>query len=244
MRADRQLWFQQFSSTSGNDFREWYSFYEREFPLDDEREPVDGFQRLLDINVDEQLQARFGPYSEIITAIRLPPSNEIVGGSVLGVATSEQHEEAGYLASVQVIYIFVRETYVGLNNVIVTTYIKQRASQFALSKRPHATAKNIAIFFEANNPRRMSREDIENDRDLSGVDPWRRYRAWLSLGGVPLKLQYVQPALQSDKSPVKYLDLFYLFRWTDQDSFCGPKTASPSFYIPLRVEGPRRQLRS
>src|SRR5262249_10140841 len=64
------------------------------------------------------------------------------------------------------------------------------------------------MFFEVNNPRRMTAQEIEEDTRRSGLDPHRRYVFWKRNGFAPLDFRYVQPKLRPDADAVRYLDLF------------------------------------
>src|SRR6185437_7655603 len=69
-------------------------------------------------------------------------------------------------------------------------------------------ADRIAMFFEVNNPARMSPEEMQIDRDLSHLHPALRYTMWKNNHTRPLKFRDVQPPLSADQAAARYLDLF------------------------------------
>jgi hypothetical protein len=129
----------------------------------------------------------------------------IVGGHVFGVTSSQAHLAAGIPASVQGIYTFLHERYRGL--VPMRDFIAF-AKETACSTFGQANPQKAVIFFEVNNPLRMTADEIAADVESSGLHPLRRYMFWFRCGFRPLDMQYVQPRLRDDAQPVRYLDLF------------------------------------
>jgi hypothetical protein len=191
--------------------QEFYNIYATSFPLPDEQEPIEGFIDVLRMNADRDVQRNFGPYQEVLLAIRDPESRAIVGGLVFSVTFGQKHWDAGIAGSVQAIYLFLdrkfRERH-RLDARAIVPEIERRALEIC---RPHApaTCMEIAIFFEVNNPRKMLAHQIKADYDMSGLDPYKRYKNWIGLKCRPLDFNYVQPPLNSEKKAVDYLDLFY-----------------------------------
>lgn len=191
-----------------------YEVYKTSFPHPDEQEPFHAFVKILALNSDQAIQHQFGPYREIVLAISPRSTGQIVGGLVIGVTSGPEHLTAGFAASVQAIYLFVYRDwrkYLVPRDVINEIH---RHALMAFPPPPDFAGNDIAIFFEANNPVRMSPEEIAEDFDNSETDPFRRYMSWRERGD-PLNFRYVQPALDASKSPVHFLDLFYMGRGTD-----------------------------
>lgn len=188
----------------------WYESYRHSFPHDDEREQLEDFKHILDMNHDAVVQNRFGPYREFVLAMRDVATGEIVGGLNFGATTSDKHKAAGFAASVQAIFFFVDKRY--RQRHVYRRRIEDEIKIRALSAFPPdaASAADVAIFFEANNPAKMNPIDIWSDRDNSGLDTYRRYHMWLEVGAHPLAFDYVQPPLSSTKQSVPFLQLFYL----------------------------------
>jgi hypothetical protein len=60
--------------------------------------------------------------------------------------------------------------------------------------------RQIVIFFEQNDPYRMSREDYELDTKHSGIDQRTRIGVWAQLGARIVDFPYVQPPLTSEQA--------------------------------------------
>lgn len=191
--------------------REIYEVYRTSFPHPDEQEPFEAFRQILSLNEDMDVQRRFGPYREFVLAITRSGSREIVGGLVIGITTSPDHLRAGFAASVQAIYFFLDKPY---RKYLTPEPVKAEIRRRALETFPppaDAPGREVAVFFEANNPKNMTIDEIEQDYDNADLDPYRRYSAWLFFSS-PLQFNYVQPALDSSKNPVRFLHLFYMGR--------------------------------
>jgi len=186
-------------------FKSFYALYAAMFPLVDEREPPEEFFRILSFNEDLKIQESYGPYREIVAAVRPWEAGPIVGGHVFGVTSSQAHLQAGIPASVQGIYTFLHERYRGL--VPMRDFIAF-AQETACSTFGQANPQKAVIFFEVNNPLRMTADEIAADLESSGLHPARRYMFWFRSGFRPLDMRYVQPRLREDAQPVRYLDLF------------------------------------
>ncbi len=186
-------------------FDSFYDLYAAMFPLVDEREPKEEFFRILAFNENLKIQQDYGPYREIVAAVRPWDGGPVVGGHVFGVTSSEAHLHAGIPASVQGIYTFLHECYRGL--VPMRDFIAF-AQETACSTFGQANPRKAVIFFEVNNPLRMTADEIAADTKSSGLHPARRYMFWFRSGFRPLDMQYVQPRLRDAAQPVRYLDLF------------------------------------
>lgn len=200
-----------------------YRLYCRNFPLPDEQESLENFRRCLELNDDEAVQRRYGPYHEYYLALRRWNAkqgkyDEIAGGLIFGVTTSPEHWRHGFLCSVQAIYLF-RETDEPVKRFLVTrrAWLEEAIAGFARKAcqlprfrqaAPDPAASRIAMFFEVNNPRRMSPEETQTDRDLSHLHPALRYKMWLNHRTGPLAFRYVQPPLSPNQQAVTFLDLF------------------------------------
>jgi len=189
-------------------FDAFYAIYAELFPLPDEREPPEAFVDIMALNNRPDVQERFGPWREVICAIRLSAGSPIVGGHVFGVTTSPAHLSFGCRASVQGIYTFLKREARGKGGLHdARSYVTATALEtFGFG----AEGGRIAplIFFEVNNPLRMTAEEIANDKESSGLDPHLRYQFWKRNGFAPLDFAYVQPRLRASAKPVRYLDLF------------------------------------
>ncbi len=210
MSSDRTalpLITEEISAGDSESFAELYALYADLFPLPDEREPPEAFLEILALNENADAQARFGPWRELIAAIRLGERGPIVGGHIFGVTTSRAHVDFGCFASVQGIYTFFDRSVRGRSNMReILRYFEARALE-TFDFEPNSPVRPL-IFIEVNNPLRMSADEIATDTRSSGVNPYRRYTFWLRSGFRPLDFAYIQPRLRPEAQPVRYLDLF------------------------------------
>jgi len=196
---------QSLSLSDAKTFESFYDLYAAMFPLADEREPPEEFFRILSFNETRSIQEAYGPYREIVAAVRPWEAGPVVGGHVFGVTTSPAHLQAGIPASIQGIYTFLQECYRGL--VPMRDFVTF-AQETACRTFGQANPEKAVLFFEVNNPLRMTEEEIAADTESSGLHPARRYMFWFRSGFRPLDFPYVQPRLRDDAQPVRYLDLF------------------------------------
>lgn len=205
--AKDALLFEEIEDSDSSAFRSFYALYEAAFPLADEREPPEAFDAILSLNANAAVQAAYGPYREVVAAIRECEGGPIMGGHIFGIATSEPHCQAGIGATVQGIYTFLHPDARGAVPIArLVAYCREAAARtFPQQVRAAAPAP---ILFEVNNPLRMSQAQIDLDTRSSGTDPYRRYHFWTRCGFRPLDFQYKQPRLRSDAAAIDYLDLF------------------------------------
>ncbi len=208
-QADSQrLSYEEILPEHGVAFDKLYAIYADLFPLPDEREPPEAFFDIHALNQNTDIQTRLGPWREIVAAIRLWQGGPLVGGHVFGVTTSPAHIAFGCRASVQAIYTFLERGARGKGQI---PDMKAYMCAEAIAKFGFDRARGgipPLMFFEVNNPKRMTQREIEEDTERSGLDPHRRYVFWKRNGFAPLDFSYVQPRLRPDADAVRYLDLF------------------------------------
>jgi hypothetical protein len=199
--------FEEIASSQSATFGPFFEIYQAAFPIEDEREGVDAFEQILALNHDRLIQDRFGPYREVVAAVRRWDGGPVIGGHVFGMASGPVHRSLGIAASIQGIYSFLHPDCRGSVPIAAfAAYCRQSAQRvFGTSDAPGGIEP---IFMEVNNPSRMLPEEIAVDRQSSGMDPSRRYRFWSRAGYSPLAVDYVQPRLREDADPIRYLDLF------------------------------------
>jgi hypothetical protein len=206
--AAHNLIFDEIIADDTPEFSHFYQIYAQAFPLKDERESPEALGQILGFNNNTELQLLYGPYKEIIASIRLG-NGTFVGGINFGITTSPTHRSVGIPASVQVIYAFILDKYRGIFPMrVLTEYCRKKALEIFRDIHRECMYAPL-IFFEVNNPLRMTREQVKEDTEKSGIDPFRRYPFWQrSLSSMPLDFAYVQPRLRKDAEPIHYLDLF------------------------------------
>lgn len=207
-RSTKKIIFEKIFSSDTLEFKEFYEIYSNAFPLEDEREPPEGLIEVIEFNQNKNIQKLYGPYHEVIAAIRFDKNSPIIGGVVFSVNTSQAHIEAGIPSSVQAFYVFIDEKHRGAVSMRdIVDYCKKTALD--LYGKPCATMKDPIILFEVNNPLRMSEKQITEDTLYSGINPAQRYMFWQqAISSMPLNFSYVQPRLREDSQPIHYLDLF------------------------------------
>jgi hypothetical protein len=202
------LCYEEIAPADSDVFEKLYAIYADLFPLEDEREPPEAFVEIAALNADADIQARYGPWREIVTGIRESERGPLVGGNIFGVTTSPFHLAFGCQASVQCIYIFLVREARGRGAVADARAYMQSRALAALGFEAGNGKMPPLIFLEANNPMRMTAAEIEEDTLSSGINPYQRYGFWKRNGYAPLDFAYVEPPLRPDASAVRYLDLF------------------------------------
>ena len=186
----------------GEEFASFYKIYADAFPLADECEPPEAFLEIAALNGRTDVQARYGPWREIVAGIRLRQGEPLAGGIIFGVTTSPFHVAFGCQASVQNIYIFLERAARGKGATASAKSYMENCALAAYGFDMCAGKIPPLIFLEVNNPMRMSSAEIEEDTARSGIDPFRRYIYWKRNGFAPLDLHYVQPPLRAEASAV------------------------------------------
>jgi hypothetical protein len=219
MAGKRQKLAYDFVSLGPNDrdmLDKWYKVYARCFPDADEREEFEAFSNLLRLNDDSRIQKNLGPWIEAVLAIRDLKTREIVGGLNFGVSYGTDPQETDVSAiSIQVPFLFIdpafrqahRQEALVITPLPVLAAIRHWVDERLGKIDPALPRREILVFFEANDPTRMSAEQRREDKSNAQIDPYVRYRYWLEFAKA-LDFKYVQPPLQPGKNPVTYLDLF------------------------------------
>jgi len=201
-----KLSYEEVRPEDSRSFATLYNIYAGLFPFADEREPPEAFFELAALNINAGIQAALGPWREIVASIRRWQGGPIIGGHVFGVTTSRAHVEFGCMASVQAMYTFLEPASRGQGTITeMRAYFEAEALR--VFGFPPAAMRPL-IFFEVNNPLRMSEAQVEEDMRQSGISPFKRYLFWKRKGFRALDFAYVQPRLRPDSEPVGYLDLF------------------------------------
>lgn len=200
------LSYEEVHPSDSRSFATLYNIYAELFPLADEREPPEAFFEIAALNTNSAIQRAHGPWREIIASIRPWQGGPVIGGHVFGLTTSRAHADFGCAASVQAMYTFLEPAARGQGAIgDMRRYLEAEALRVFGFPEPRMRP---LIFFEVNNPLRMTAEEIEEDTRRAGLSPFKRYMFWRRNGFRPLAFDYVQPRLRPDAEPVRYLDLF------------------------------------
>lgn len=187
----------------------FYELYSKNFVLEDEREPIEGFQKVLSFNGQRSVQEEFGPFMEPIWIVKEPTRGEIIAAANFALFSySGASQLNGWDASCQLHFLLVREDLRGLGLAgLLLRDLELKVEEFA---RLHGAGASPAVFLtcEQNAPDKMTAEQIEADAKSALIDPRERYRWWRSRGFRRLGFSYVQPPLSPEHSPCSYLDYY------------------------------------
>lgn len=184
-----------------NDF---YPGYDQSFVIDSEKEELKGFTDCLALNMDDtcrQLTARHGPYREYVL-VAYDKQGAVVGGANFLCLLLQDVTINGQAAiTINLNYLFVLPTHRGKGYL---RPILEACSHLSLETLRHAksgldTINESIVFFEQNDPVRMSLKDYEDDSQQSGLDQIQRIAIWAKIGARIIDIPYVQPALSANQ---------------------------------------------
>jgi GNAT superfamily N-acetyltransferase len=190
----------------------FYALYARIFTLVEEREPIEGFRKVLALNSDPLAQKHFGPFVEEIVLAVESGTNRILG-AMNHVFYRYLNDQAGsFGASCQLNFICVdqRHRSRGIASLLLKN-LSERLSSYSGAVRPSAF-----ITCEQNNPARMTAEQVSQDTSASGTDPYERMKWWVKRGYRKLDFPYRQPPLSPEQESCEYLDYFVHFVSPDE----------------------------
>lgn len=188
----------------------FYDLYAGIFTLEEEREPIEGFAKVLRFNHEVSVQAQFGPLREMVTIATEPSTGRIIGGAnhVLYAYGETLAKTSGYVASAQLNFLCVDPGFRGLG--IAGRLLSELYRKLDLFAQEHGYPEGSPAFVtcEQNNPARMTPEQLEDDLRAAGMDPYERRLWWRKRGYRQLLFDYCQPALSPEHEPCRYIDYF------------------------------------
>lgn len=191
----------------------FYALYERCFPLEEEREPLEGFKTVLAFNTDDDVQGLYGPIHEFVLVVRVPGSDTCVAAANFAVHAYPEPQRApgGFDGSCQLNFLCVEPSLraIGLGQFVLGEV--DRIVRRTLANRTGRAAPRYFTTIEQNNPLRMSGEQIEEDAAAALIDPYDRLRWWSRRGYRKLDFSYVQPPLSLAHEPCLYIDYYVRF---------------------------------
>lgn len=195
----------------------FYDLYQAVFPLDEEREPIDGFKTVLALNGDEAAQKGFGPFYEPVLVLTEPNSDVPVAAANLSIYTyAGAHAEHGFQGSCQLHFLLVREDLRGLGIAAeLLTAVEAMLGELAARDTGKRDVRTF-MTCEQNNPQRMDASQIEADARAALIHPTARMNWWRKRQFRQLDLDYVQPPLNAGQKSCDYLD--YYARATNNSS--------------------------
>lgn len=188
----------------------FYALYERCFPLEEERESIEGFAKVLALNRDAQAQATSGPSEEYVAVALSSQTGRVIGASnyILMPYGRALASSSGFDGSCQLNFLCVDPDHrgAGIARRLLHLVREHCDRRFAFPSRRNVPSWFITI--EQNNPDRMSAKQIEDDAIAALIDPSDRSQWWHKNGFRKLALNYVQPPLSEAHEPCTYIDYF------------------------------------
>jgi GNAT superfamily N-acetyltransferase len=187
-----------------------YDLYARIFVLEEEREPLDAFRKILGFNWDRAVQEAFGPLFEQIAVAYEPATGAAIGlaNYILYAYPGQDHSPGSFNGSCQFNFLAVDPEHRGKGVAgLLLDHIDRQLRSFILSETGSA-APHAFITIEQNNPARMTEAQRRADLEAAGIDPERRLGWWARQGYRRLDFPYQQPPLSADVAACRYLDYF------------------------------------
>ncbi len=191
-------------------FKETYDFYAGFFPLEEERDTLPGFRRIMALNFDADYQHRMSPFRETWIMAHLADGETIAGVNfAIYTMPGDVVHRYGVGSTLHVTYIFVKKEYRSLG---VAGYLLRKMEEYAAhwvaTVSPHGEAAGgTVILCEQNAPELMSPEEYFADCIDAGIDQCDRLAWWDRKGYKRLNINYVQPALNCGGNPCEALTL-------------------------------------
>lgn len=184
-----------------------YDFYVEFFPLDDEREQLDGLRKILGLNRSIDYQNRLSPFRES-WLMACAPDGKMIGGVNFSLYTlpKAMTGKFGVSATLHVVYVFVREEYrsIGIASLLLQK-MEQYAQEWVFARR--GVCKGLLITCEQNAPELMTAEAYWEDCVAAGIDQCDRLAWWDRKGYKRLMMNYVQPSLTEGGAPCAFMTL-------------------------------------
>jgi hypothetical protein len=195
------------STADGKVFADFFAGYDRAFILPDEKEDEEGLRACLALNhgpAYERTSARFGPFREVVLTAREVGEGLPVGGAnfISFPLPAGSAETAGPIISTNLNYIYIDAAFRrrGYFRRLVAVLDHVVGRLFESGSADVASSRHL-IFFELNDPFRLSDDSFERDTGHSGLDQFARVGIWARLSARIVDFPYVQPALSEDQAP-------------------------------------------
>ncbi len=188
-------------------FASFFAGYDRAFILPDEKEDREGFRACMVLNQGsayERIFARFGPFREVVLVARDGASGTQIGGanfiSFPLPDRSAGAEDPTLSTNLNYIYIDAAWRRHGYFRRLIAAVDDVARRLFESASVQMSTLRHL-IFFEQNDPFRLSADNYARDTGHSGLDQFARVGIWAKLGAQIVDFPYVQPALSADQDP-------------------------------------------
>jgi hypothetical protein len=179
---------------------EFFAGYDRAFVLPNEKETLRGFEECLALNSGasyERLAADYGPFCEVVFAVCARGEHKRrAGGNFIAYPIGAQ----GATVAMNLNYVFVDREFRGEG--LLRAILEGLPDVVSSFLRPEVSSRaEHLVFFEQNDPLRVSPEDYETDSAHAGLDQVDRLAIWDRIGARLVDFDYVQPALSDDQAP-------------------------------------------
>jgi hypothetical protein len=198
-------------------FTEFFLDYDSAFVLRNEKESFAGFTDCLNLNGGieyDALAARLGAFREFVMVARDPQTGNRIGGAnfiSFPLYTPGQIDPAVLALNLNYVFInfpsrgkgYFRRLVSDLPHLALSLLLTTNGDDVpsAWIRSDHSIFPDLRyfIFFEQNDPYRMSPQDYELDTKYTGLDQLTRIKIWGRLGARIIDFPYVQPPLTSDQ---------------------------------------------
>jgi GNAT superfamily N-acetyltransferase len=181
----------------------FFAAYDTAFVLANEKEEIGGFRDCLALNAGarhEALQARYGPFRELLLVARDDDDGTIVGGANFIVIAQAAQAAHGIGFTVNLNYLFVTPPRRGRRRSRqLLSACRRLAGIVAAAWQPQPAARCL-VFLEINDPFRLTPEQYRLDSQHAGIDQVARLAYWARMGATVLDWPYVQPALSAQQA--------------------------------------------
>jgi GNAT superfamily N-acetyltransferase len=198
---------------------QFFSDYDEAFILPNEKEELAGFRQCLQLNSEPKqakLARRYGPFREIVFVARdASIGDAVIGGGNLIVFPLPAQDAPTTVdcLSVNLNYIYVvpdargrgylRKLIQAVDEIAVRIFVTLSAPWSGILGRTAGSAPETfprIVFFEQNDPVRMTAEDYVRDTEHAGVGQFDRLHMWARLGARIVDFPYVQPPLSQEQT--------------------------------------------
>jgi ribosomal protein S18 acetylase RimI-like enzyme len=193
--------------------KSFYALYQRMFALEEEREPLSGFQTVLGFNRNPQVQGLFGPLQEAVMLLRARRSDNVIAAVnyIVMMYPAPQRPLLGFDGSCQINFLCVDPDFRGTGLGQHMLDCVDREARRLVASKTGAIDPDMFFTIEQNNPARMTPEQIETDAAVALVDPFERMNWWAKRGYRRLEFKYEQPPLSPNQRPCDFIDYFVRF---------------------------------
>jgi hypothetical protein len=202
--------FRTFAAPDDALLEKFYDLYGRVFTLPEEREPVEGFRTVLELNARPQVQRDFGPLEERITLAMETGTGRVLGATNY-ILYAYPHGAFDYAASCQLNFICVDEDTRGQGIAgHLLARLEDDLKLYAKAQAPHRPQAAF-ITCEQNDPGLMSPQQLADDEAASGINAQVRLAWWVRQDYHRLDFRYRQPPLNPGQEACEYLNYYVHF---------------------------------